>query len=347
MPPAGRWQPDHYTIPRTALTPMASYVRQMLGREIEAIDQAIAGRTNADHDLIVRLGHTLWPKAARLLAEAQIPAALESTGLREDVFRPLVRITAALLEQAAPLHAMCTETAHGQMPPNPETVTRMLSRAGSVSPMALSMLIEQMLVRLPHAVVSIQPRYRGPEATAIHLALDQAADRLLGKLGQEDATEGLVAAGTLADASGATGRIMALLDQLRAGTGRAPRREAIQAIRRRLDASCRTRFAAELQDDFLNPLQHLGTAVDPASVTELETTARSLRMLEIEARAVGSQAAYDLLLGKAVQAVKSEVMRDKLTRVEQIRLVEILAGPDAALEMLDQGPDVSRRPRSG
>jgi hypothetical protein len=54
----------------------------------------------------------------------------------------------------------------------------------------------------------------------------------------------------------------------------------------------------------------------------------------LEARVVGSGATYDLLLRKATETTKDRAMRDRLTQVDQIRLVEVLAGPDAALELL-------------
>ena len=54
----------------------------------------------------------------------------------------------------------------------------------------------------------------------------------------------------------------------------------------------------------------------------------------MEARVVGSGATYDLLLRKAAETVKDSAMRDRLTHVDQIRLVELLAGPDAVLELL-------------
>jgi hypothetical protein len=61
-----------------------------------------------------------------------------------------------------------------------------------------------------------------------------------------------------------------------------------------------------------------------------------LRVLEVGARLAGSGATYDLLLGKAAEAIKGNAMRDRLTLVDQVRLVEILSGSDAALAMLDQ-----------
>lgn len=110
----------------------------------------------------------------------------------------------------------------------------------------------------------------------------------------------------------------------------------MQAIRERLDASCKARFIAGLQDEVLTPMLHLGTGSNPAVIPAIETAARGLRILEMAARAVGSGGVYDRLLAEATEAVKADIMRDKLTLVDQVRLVEILKGSDAALAMLEQ-----------
>ena len=107
-------------------------------------------------------------------------------------------------------------------------------------------------------------------------------------------------------------------------------------MRRRLNAGCKARFVSALQDDLLAPLQHTGAPLTPADITALEAAARGLRILEVGARLAGGGSTYDLLLGKAAEAIKGNAMRDRLTLMDQVRLVEILSGSDAALAMLDQ-----------
>ena len=115
-------------------------------------------------------------------------------------------------------------------------------------------------------------------------------------------------------------------------------RDRMRAVRQRLEADCKARFASGLEEELLAPLQRLGIAPAPADIPALESAARGLRVLETEARVVGSGSTYDLLLGKAAEAIKDDAMRDRLSRSDQIRLVEILSGPDAALAMLDHPP---------
>jgi hypothetical protein len=196
------------------------------------------------------------------------------------------------------------------------------------------MLIALLLARAPASITSILTLRSGRMAKTIEAALDQAADRILLQLAQDEGTEVLIASGTLEGAGGVAARIAILLEQLGLGSRKAQRREQLQALRRRLDDSCKARFTLGLQEELLAPLQTLSSSPDPGAIRDLETVARGLRTLGLEARAVGSGATYDLLLRNAAETVKDSTMRDRLTLVDQIRLVEVLAGPDAALDLL-------------
>jgi len=157
---------------------------------------------------------------------------------------------------------------------------------------------------------------------------------LLRQLEQQNGLETRIAAGTLADAGGAAARIASLLKHLGLANANAKRCERLWAARRRLAAACQARFAAGLQEQLLAPLSRIGVA--SANVAALEAAARGLRVLETESRAAGNGSTYDLLLGKATEAITADTMRGRLSRTEQLRLVEILAGSDAALALLDQ-----------
>jgi putative intracellular protease/amidase len=334
--PGSNWQPGQDTIPRAVVPPIADHIHALMGNEVRAIEAEIAGKSSTDTDLIARLGRSLWPKAARILATAKMPERWRATKLSEAAYYALANIVSALLAQAALLDTVCAETADGLLPPRPEVIARMLGNTMAASPPALPMLIALILARLPQAASLILPKYLGPEAGAILAALDQATERLLRQLADKDGTEARIAAGTLADAGATAGRIITLLEQLRAGIVNPRRRDQMQWIRDRLDASCRARFTAGLHDEILTPLHRFVRNPDPAIVPVMESAARGLRVLERAARWVGSGDLYDRLLAEAIAAVKADVMRDKLTPVDRVRLVEILAGPDAALAMLEE-----------
>jgi hypothetical protein len=333
--PPGRWRLGQNTIPRSALLPMAETVRQEMGQDAQAIEAEIVDRTNDDTGLVARLGRSLWPAAADILAGPTIPATWEMSGLGRAIYRPLADTVATLLGQAVTLDELCAETANGLLPPSPERIGVLLGHIASTRPTDLSMLIALLLNRLPAAAASIPTGQAGTAAKIIEKAFDLAANRILLQLGEDEGTEVLIAPGTLASAGAAAARIATLLEQLGTGPRNLPRREQLRALRHRLDDSCRARFTLGLQEELLTPLQNLDASPGPSAVQDLETAARGLRVLELEARAVGSGATYDFLLRKATETVRNSAVHERLTQVDKVRLVEVLAGPDAAQEMLE------------
>jgi hypothetical protein len=170
----------------------------------------------------------------------------------------------------------------------------------------------------------------------VHAAMDEATDLLLRQLDREEGADARIAVGTLAEAGAAAGRVASLLKHLDTANAQPQRRQQMRAVRQRLEADCKARFASGLQDELLAPLQHLGSLSADTDVAALEAAARGLRVLETEGRSVGGGSTYDLLLGKAAEAIKADTMSDRLSRADQVRLVEILSGPDAALAMLER-----------
>jgi len=339
VPPTS-WRPNQPAIPRTALIPMAEHVRQALGADATAIEAEIVGHTTADTLVIARIGRSLWPAAARVLANTAMPESWDATELGRAVYQPLAGIVSALLAEAPALDTLCAETATGLLPPTAGIVAAILSRVAKTSPAALPIMITLLLDRLPQVAGLLPQAREGHEAAAIQAAMEVAADLLLGQLEQPAGiAETRIAAGTLADAGAVVGRIASLLAHLENPNTKTRRRDRLRAVRRRLDAGCKARFVAALQDDLLTPLQHPRNPLTAADVIALEAAARGLRVLETEARVVGSGPTYDLLLRKAVEAIRDSVMRDRLALVDQLRLVEILSGPDVALAMLDQASE--------
>jgi hypothetical protein len=337
--PAARWRFGQPAIPRTAIMPMAEHVRLAMGPAATEIEAEIRGHTDADTDLIARLGRSLWPAAADILAGAAIPETWGTTALGEAMYRPLADVMAALLHEAAALDTLCAATATGLLPPEPEAIAAILIRVAKANLTTLPMMIALLLGRLPQAAGLLPQMHSRAEAAAMDAAVDQAADILLRQFDQKGGTDTCIARGALSDAGASTRRFATLLDHLEAADPKPQQRARLRSMRRRLDADCKARFVSGLQDEFLTPLQDLGSTVSPQDVTTLEAAARGLRMLETEARAIGSGSTYDLLLGKAAEAIKDGAMRDTLTPIDRLRLVEILAGPEAALAMLDEPAD--------
>jgi hypothetical protein len=335
--PATRWRPGRQAIPCTAVVAMGEHVRLTMGEAAEAIGAEIEGHTTAEVEMISRLGRSLWPAAAAILAAGSaIPEAWEATQLGDIHYRPLADIVSTLLAEAAGIDLLHAKVATGVLPLEQETIEGMLGRTARANEAALPMLIAVLLDRLPQAAELLLKMQKNPEGSAIQAAMDDAAEVLLRALDQEDGTNASIAGGTLADAGAAVRRFAVLLKHLDGRNAKPRRRERLRALRQRLEADCKARFALGLQDELLAPLLHLGVAPAPAEILVLEVAARGLRVLEIEGRGVGSGSIYGMLLGMAAEAIKDPAMRDRLSPIEQRRLVEILVGPDAALAMLDE-----------
>lgn len=331
--PAARWRPGKALIPRSVLMPIAEHVRIAMGAEAASIEAKIDGRTTHDTDLISKLGHMLWPAAAKILAKSPPPENVKVTGLNATQFQGLAMDAAALLSQAAALEALCAETENGLLTPPPEAIHAILRGVAAISQSALPMIVSLLLMRVPEAGSLFDPSSTGTKSTAMNAALEHAADLLVEQL-ETDGPEMRVAAGTMVAAGVAIRQMTVLLIHLESSSKKPARKAQVLQIRGRLDTACKARFTTVLEQELLTPLRDLAASVRPASPAALEATARGLRVLEAEARAAGSGRTYDTLLAQASGIIKSEALAEKLELINRVRLVEILEGTDAALALL-------------
>nr|WP_294555812.1 hypothetical protein [uncultured Rhodopila sp.] len=329
--PAGRWRADRHAIPRTALAPLAGCVRDAMPAEARAIEAAIYGRTTADTDLIATQGRLLWPDAGRVLMSAAPPASWNETGLGEAIFASLARRTGALLAQMAGFDRLCAETVQGLLPPRADALHAILRGIAETDQSALAMMVKLLLTRLPEAAALLMASQPDARGDALKAAADETVEKLLEQLARKEGAAAQIAAASLEEAGGTVRRVAVLLRQLEDGSVKPNRRAHLKAVRQALDAGCRTRFAAGLRDEVLAPL-----AGGSPDMRVLEAAGRDLRALETEARAAGGGGAYDLMLRQAADAVKALPAEVGPGRTDRIRLVEILAGSDAALAMLDE-----------
>lgn len=332
--PAARWRPAHVTLPRTVIAPMAKVVEAALGAKLDAVKDAISNRKTDETDLIRELGASLWPAAGSALAGSAVPADWVSTGLGDQAYLDLARRAGAVLAAAPALDAVCAAAAQG-LPPSHAAIEAIVHKAAGASASALPMLVALLLIRLPGSAHLLYEIESGAAAVALKSATDQAADMLLGRLDGREGGESLIAASALAEAGATAGRLAVLLDEMNRGDATPERRKQLHGLRQKLDADCRARFADGLASELLAPLRALPDQPGPADVTGIETTARHLRVLESEARTLGGGAFYDRLLAEAADAVAEPANASGLKPADRVRLVEILAGSEAALAMLN------------
>ncbi len=328
--PASDWRPTHALIPRTAIVPLAQVVEAGLGAELAAIKRAIHNRRTDQAGVVAALGATLWPRAGSILAGSGGPGDRDMTGLDEPAYRELAHCIAAVLSAAPALDRICAETIPALALPDPAAFRAMVRQVSGSAPDALPMLVALLMLRLPQAVHLLYNSRSDGSAAGLRAATDQAADLILEQL--EHAGSPL-AATPLTGAAAAVGRIAMLLDQLHRDHVSIERRKQLHGLRRKLDAHFKARFEAGLDSGLLAALGELPDVPDARQISRLETTARGLRALEWEARRFGSGDSYDRSLARAAETVLGR--NSGIGFADRLRLIEILAGSEAALKILE------------
>jgi hypothetical protein len=125
-------------------------------------------------------------------------------------------------------------------------------------------------------------------------------------------------------------RIGALLRDIDSEPDVARHRPRLKSIRLKLDQACRTCFGEALIEGFVTPLTAAAAPLTAMQQTRIEGQIRDLRALETAARKIGGATVYDALLEQAATTARSAAATGVLTPVRHMRLVEILAGPEAA-----------------
>lgn len=328
--PARDWRAGEPTLPRTAIAPLSGLVRAGLGEEAALFDRLLQGRDTGEYDLITRVGASLWPAAAGLLDRASTPGPdWEGSGLRPDLFIRLARAVAAVLRRAVLGRNLVRSLQDGLVQADAATFAPLLAGLEAESDAGCAMAASVILVRLPAAAPFLARTLPDRAASArarLHGALSQAVDQVLSTLEGPDGSIAELGRAPLTRSADEVRQLVALLDGLESGAGAALHRTRTRPIRERLDRACRARFADGLETDVLRPLAQVRAPLDGAGQRRLEGGARDLRRLEQAARTLGGAATYDRMLAKAAEQVSTI----PLPLAQRARLIEILAGPDAA-----------------
>jgi hypothetical protein len=306
-----------------------------LGAEGRTIAAMIEDRTTQDVEIVAAAGALLWRSAAWVLLDAKPPLEWETTGLSMQVCRPLARRIGALLFQADRLRHLTLNAAEGLAPPDAEVLRTIVDEVIKCDPDAQPMILALLLARIPEAApalakVAILMGQRG--GASLRHAGEQAVDLLLDQLEALGGSEARMGGHDLMEAGASVRRLTSLLGALETEHMPPDRRDRLTQIRARIKTECQALFVERLSTDLLDPLR----ACSPDSGWELEAAARGLRALETEARRVGDDKAYDVLLRQAADMVRETTAQGGLDRVEGLRLMEIVAGPEAALALFGE-----------
>jgi hypothetical protein len=323
--PTPEWRKDTPAIPRAAIQPLADMVHEAMGADAGAIDAAIRDRTANDAEAVRSVGRVLWRNACAVLTIVSTPAsAWARSQLPADCFVLLARRVAILLGQIERLDTLFAESDIG-VTLQAEAIAPTLALAGIEDATTLAMMAALILARLPAArqLLGQAANSLGLADSLMSASIEQALTVLVDRLETRSGVETLVIGSKLGQAGAEVRRILELLNGMHAQRQSDDWPSRLSAIFRRLDASCRLRFAVALEVEFAAALQSGGTA--------LEDTARGVRDLQQQASRVSRSSGYDTMLRQAAEMLA----RADMNLIDRVRLVEILLGPDEALALLE------------
>ena len=335
--PARHWRPDQASVPRTVLAALLSIMKNAPDLGLPGIERRIGGCSTEASAIITSVGEELWPRAAEILAAASMPTCWPETGLPPSLYRPLVDAIAAVLRRGPQLRQLQRDGSVGVLEPDQATLDSLLQDLAQEAPDACTMIMRLILGAAPAADGMLRRLIARRDAPADRLKLQQALQRASGHM-LDDMEQGTAFSRTIGTASAAgvaehVGRTIALLDVLQEEGGRGRTSDAgprVRVIRDRLDRACRARVADEIEHALVGPIGSATAPVQGVEQERFEACARDLRAIETVARRIGGAAEYDALLSQAANAVSEAAGAGLLTVMRQIRLVEILQGPEAA-----------------
>ncbi len=325
-----RWRRGEPQVPRSALAPLAQLVHLRLGAQAEQVAGACEGRTTANLADVAKLGQLLWPLAAQALPTAS-PPGWDETGLNAADYAAIAALCRPLWQHGEVLWAA--------MAAGPEGPSETLARAALLAvlpagPAAVTAALASIMARAAHPgqvamlAAQLEPQCRAAAQTALDRVLEEEPPAL-------DLLD-------IATATAAAAGLAARLEDLeRCSLIHGERQRRLAGLRRAADEACRERFLTGAEAQVMQPAGQLLAAatVSDGAVVQLENGARLLRSMEQVGRRLGSGPAYD----KALAAMTEALVRlaplasqdsTALRLMDLARLVEILNGPDAAMQLL-------------
>lgn len=318
------WRRQDGTLPRSALRPLAEAVREAIGLAAATIEEAIAGTTFADIAVIAVAGQRLWQAATAVAGGLGTPARWAETGLGAAEFDHCRRLAAGVWRQAGPLWAALAAATEG---PPELLVEAAIAAAKGEDPIVLDAMLATILLKAarPGSVAAAAAR-AGQQGLA-----ERALDRWIEDCAPEILPDDPQSAARLAEA------FAEAIEDVDASplARRADRRQRIAALRRQVDETCRGVLAEAAARTLMDPVSRAAGRIDDAAMSGMEQAARTLRRLEQAGRSLGGGTAYDAMLRRMTETLAGLRSSRGADAVDLARLTEILAGPEAALRLLE------------
>ncbi len=329
--PARDWRPGRGQVPRTALPPLAAALEAQHLAVFAQAQQALAGRTMADHHLISEWGGKLWLLAGESLT-ARPPPGWEQTGLPESAYASVALICRTLWRYGPMLWRLRLAGPDGP----PEALARPVLRGVAADgPEALGVALAALLpfAAQPGALTQMAAAM-GRQLSAI---ADQALDRFLADTPPTLAPEELEAA------PDALERLATVLEDLEASLppSKPQRQQQVAGLRQAAGTACLRRLEQEGGPQLAQTLAQLAArpVVEDHEVELLEEKAAVLRAMVDAARRLERGPLADKALRPSITmltqlATRLPVKGSGLRRADALRLLELLGEGEAAARLL-------------
>jgi hypothetical protein len=320
------WKRADGSLPRSALVALGEAVRAAIGAEATAIEEMIAGRSFADLVCVDAAGRRLWRAAAGIGATLARPEGWEATGLTDADFRHCMALATGVWRHADALWSALLVARDG--PPEPLVQAALAEAAGEEA-----IVVEAMLGTI--LLKAAKPGSVAATAAASRAGPPGAAERVLDRWLETCSPE--MAPGDPRGAAQMAEEFVEAIEDLETSPAvrRPERRQRVAALRRHVGEACRSAFTEAATQHLIEPLARAGARIDDAAMTAMEATARSLRRLEQAGRTMGGASAYDAALRRMTDAFTALRGNPEANRADLARLTEIIAGPEAALRLLE------------
>lgn len=347
--PAVAWRPGSPRLSRDLLGAIHDSVIAGLQPDlVRDIEQRIAGHTMRDRAVVQTAGKQLWPAAAEALGATLPPSAGGGDG-RGRNRRQQLEIATELLRIGPVLAAVflalpekpLRQVDEGQL----KRLGDFLKELEGLGGRALALGAEALGQRLGDAAAMLHVLQHAGDGKASALRLSAAADagrRVVTEL--DETTEQLRRAGrqpatALADE---VIQLVGTLSALEAGPPDLPvDRASLKQITQKAAKAVEGHLQNVVYGEVLDGFKALASPdIDEAAILEVEAAARAARKLGAAGRQLGLNGQIDLVVKSALDDYRRVIVKtgnaedDDEQVMDQLRIVEIVFGADAASELL-------------
>jgi hypothetical protein len=355
--PPDEWRRGSLSVPRS-VTPVAIALatEALPTRTRQDIIARLSGATMDDAQAIQAVGETLWPQAAAAFANAatgKLPAGL-ALPMREADLRGILAAMGETLRIAPALARVLGTSPRGSVPAWERIehgLRDVLADAASLSADCFArtglILMRRFMAAGPVVSLLRDAANRAASGAAEH-RLAAALDSFLAELPAQMPEPASLALLPHPVQQTVVAEAVATVERAgnEIGTWQAERRENLREVQARVIAVIRRRVQECLETELLPPLARLRddglpTAGGQAAIEALEAAARAASAMVSAARRLGPADDLSLALRRAAEdvaamaeATPAGAPGDMLGRTDLARIVEIMAGPDAAERVL-------------